>query len=213
VLALFIKYPCIEMNSFFGKKSEANEGPESEKSEEKETNIYRENNHVYFYSEVNRRTVSLLQICLREAEEYCVLQSLRLRVPVPIYLHIYSDGGYIHAALSVMDLITALKADVYSVIDGATASAGTLISIVCKKRYIRPSAYMLIHQLSSSIWGKMGEIMDEFQNISDLHDKIIEIYAKYSKLTVKKLKKLLKHDLWLNADFSMKYGLVDEIYS
>ena len=195
------------MNSFFGKKSESNE------SLEKESKIYRENNHVYFYSEVNRETASLLQIYLREAEEYCTLQGLRLRVSVPIYLHIYSDGGYIHAALSVMDAITSSKADVYSVIDGATASAGTLISIVCKKRYIRPSAYMLIHQLSSSIWGKMGEIMDEFKNISDLHDRIIEIYVKYSKLTAKKLKKLLKHDLWLNAEFSMKYGLADEIYS
>jgi ATP-dependent protease ClpP protease subunit len=195
------------MNSYFGKKSDSNEDPN------KESNIYRENNHVYFYSEVNRSTVSLLQIYLREAEEYCVLQALRLRVSVPIYLHIYSDGGYIHAALSVMDLITSSKVDIYSVIDGATASAGTLISIVCKKRYIRPSAYMLIHQLSSNIWGKMNELMDEFQNISDLHDKIIETYAKYSKLTVKKLKKLLKHDLWLNAEFSMKYGLVDEIYS
>ena len=195
------------MNSFFGKKSESNE------SLEKESKIYRENNHVYFYSEVNRETASLLQIYFREAEEYCMLQGLRLRVSVPIYLHIYSDGGYIHAALSVMDAITSSKADVYSVIDGATASAGTLISIVCKKRYIRPSAYMLIHQLSSSIWGKMGEIMDEFKNISDLHDRIIEIYVKYSKLTAKKLKKLLKHDLWLNAEFSMKYGLADEIYS
>jgi ATP-dependent protease ClpP protease subunit len=72
---------------------------------------------------------------------------------------------------------------------------------------------MLIHQLSSTIWGKMNEIMDEYQNLSELTDKVIQIYTKYTKLTSRKLKKLLKHDLWLNSDFSIKYGLVDEIFS
>jgi len=195
------------MNSFFEKTNESTET-------KLEKGIYREENHVYFYSEVDKYTSSSVQILLREAEEYCTITSLRLRIPaIPIYLHIYSDGGYLHSALSIIDAINSSKVDVYSVIDGATASAGTLISVVCKKRYIRPSAHMLIHQLSSTIWGKMNEIMDEYQNLSELTDKVIQIYTKYTKLTSRKLKKLLKHDLWLNSDFSIKYGLVDEIFS
>jgi ATP-dependent protease ClpP protease subunit len=43
-------------------------------------------------------------------------------------------------------------------------------------------------------------------------NKITKIYKKYSKLTPKKLEKLLKHDLWLDAKKSIKYGLVDELY-
>ena len=43
-------------------------------------------------------------------------------------------------------------------------------------------------------------------------EKITKIYKKYSKLTPKKLEKLLKHDLWLDAKKSIKYGLADEIY-
>ena len=202
------------MNSFFGKTNESKNAENVEDVYLPMYKIYREYNHIYFYTEVNRTTASVLQILLREAEEYCILTTLRLRIPsIPIYLHIYSDGGYIHSALSIIDTITSSKVDVYSVIDGATASAGTLISIACKKRYICPSAHMLIHQLSSTIWGKMSEIMDEFQNISELTDKIIQIYTKYTKLTSRKLKKLLKHDLWLNSDFSIKYGLVDEIFN
>jgi ATP-dependent Clp protease protease subunit len=178
-----------------------------------EIKIYRELNHIYFYSEIDRNTISKLNILLREAEEYCVITSLKLRIDlVPIYLHIYSSGGYIHAAFSTIDVINSSKVPVYSIIEGATASAGTLISIVCKKRYIRPTAYMLIHQLTSEIWGKMDAIIDEYKNLSQLMKRITDIYSEYSLLTPTKLDKLLKHDLWLDAKKSIKYGLVDELY-
>ena len=38
---------------------------------------------------------------------------------------------------------------IYTVIEGYTASAGTLISVYGRKRFIRKNTYMLIHQLSS----------------------------------------------------------------
>ena len=186
---------------------------EEDDEEEEESKIYRENNHIYFYTEIDRNTISKLNVLLREAEEYCVILSLKLRIDlVPIYLHIYSNGGYIHAAFAAIDVINSSKVPVYSIIEGATASAGTLISIVCKKRYIRPTAYMLIHQLSSEIWGKMDAIIDEYKNLTQLMSKIKSIYKKYSLLTDEKLENILKHDLWLDAKKSIKYGLVDELF-
>jgi ATP-dependent Clp endopeptidase proteolytic subunit ClpP len=131
---------------------------------------------------------------------------------IPIYLHIYSNGGYIHAAFAVIDVIKSCRTPVYSVIEGATASAGTLISIVCSKRFIRPTAYMLIHQLSGECWGKMNEIKDEYKNLTELMNRIKNIYETRSTLSNKKLKKLLNHDLWLSAKKSLKYGLVDELF-
>jgi ATP-dependent Clp protease protease subunit len=178
-----------------------------------ESDIYRDNNHIYFYTEIDRSSILKLNTLLREAEEYCIITSLKLRIEtIPIYLHIYSSGGYIYSAFSCIDVIQSSKAPVYSVIEGATASAGTLISVVCEKRYIRPTAYMLIHQLSSECWGKMSEIADEFQNLTDLMNKITDIYVEYSKIPRTKLKSLLEHDLWLDAKKSISYGLADEIY-
>ena len=71
---------------------------------------------------------------------------------------------------------------------------------------------MLIHQLTSEIWGKMDAIIDEYKNLSQLMKRITDIYSEYSLLTPTKLDKLLKHDLWLDAKKSIKYGLVDELY-
>jgi ATP-dependent protease ClpP protease subunit len=71
---------------------------------------------------------------------------------------------------------------------------------------------MLIHQLSSGVWGKMNEITDEYNNLTNLMKRIKSIYKKHSKLCENKLEDLLKHDLWLDSKKSIKFGLVDEIF-
>jgi len=180
-------------------------------TDDDDSNITRENNRIYFYSEINRNTIFKLLSSIREAEEFCILNSYKLNVEIPIYLHINSNGGTISDAFAAIDTILSCKVPVYSIIEGATASAGTLISVVCKKRFIRPNAYMLIHQLSSEVWGKMSEIEDEYKNLQETMKKIIKLYVKNSSIIKKDLKKMLKHDLWFDSNKCIEYGLVDEI--
>ena len=176
--------------------------------------IERENNNIYFYSEVNRDSIYELTILIKEAEEESIITSYKLGIDkIPIYLHISSFGGSIFAAFTAIDIIHSCKVPIYTIIDGATASAGTLISIMGEKRYVRPNAYMLIHQLSSGCWGKMSEIEDEFKNLQELMDKIKEFYKENTKIPKKELAELLKHDLWLNADKCIQYGLADEVWT
>lgn len=131
---------------------------------------------------------------------------------IPIYLHINSYGGSLYNAYAVVDTIKNLRVPVYSVIDGCAASAGTIISVVCAKRFIGENAYMLIHQLSSRMWGKMNEIEDEYKHLTELTNQLIQLYGKYAKIPKKELIELLKHDLWLAPQTCIKYGLVDDIY-
>ena len=173
--------------------------------------IERENNHIYFHSEIDRDSIFELTSLLREAEEENYFTSFKLNIPeIPIYLHINSFGGSIFAAFNAIDTIKACKVPVYSIIESCAASAATLISIVCTKRYIKPSSYMLIHQLSSGIYGKMCEIEDEIQNLTALMENIKDIYKEYTDIPKKELTHLLNHDLWLNKDKCLKYKLVDE---
>jgi ATP-dependent Clp protease protease subunit len=188
-------------------------GKDDEPSEEEEdTQINRDNNHVYFYSEIDRTTIFKLLGAIREAEEYCVLNSYKLRVEIPIYLHINSNGGTISDAFAAIDAILSCRVPVYSIIEGATASAGTLISVVCKKRYICPNAYMLIHELRSEVWGKMSEIEEEYKNLKKTMRHIIKIYTAHSNLSKSELKEMLKGDLWMSADTCLEYRLVDELW-
>lgn len=178
-----------------------------------ESKISCDKNHIYFYSEIDRNTVYDLIGHIRTAEEFCVVNALRMSLDeIPIYLHINSYGGCIHSALAAIDVIQNCRVPVHSIIEGSTASAGTLISVSCDKRYISKNAYMLIHQLSSSYWGKMTELEDEFKNLTDLMKHLKQIYVENTNIPKKKLTELLKHDLWLNSDTSLEYGLADELW-
>lgn len=183
-------------------------------SKKNDTKIERDFNHIYFYSEVDRDSIYELGKLLSEAEEEVVLTNLKLKgnSQIPIYLHINSYGGSVYAAFAGIDNIQSCSVPVYTIVEGAVASAGTILSVVGEKRYIRPNANMLIHQLSSCCWGKMAEIEDEYKNLEQMMKRIKDIYLEHTQIPKKELTELLKHDLWLDADKSLKYGLVDEVW-
>jgi ATP-dependent Clp endopeptidase proteolytic subunit ClpP len=176
--------------------------------------IYCENNHVYFYSEVTKHSIYKLITCLHEARDYSVLTSMKLNIDeIPIYLHINSNGGFVFAANSVIDLIMNSNVPIYSIIEGACASAATLISIVCKKRYIRPNSHMLVHQLSGCASGKMSEIDDEHANLTKLSKRMNDIYLEHTKMSKKTLCAMMKQDIWLDSSESIRHGLADELWT
>jgi ATP-dependent Clp endopeptidase proteolytic subunit ClpP len=170
-------------------------------------------NRIYFYSEVNRDRILELNQKIQQLNVDMVTQQMKLNLkdPPPIYLNIHSYGGSIFAGLAGMDEIVKSKVPIETVIDGGAASAATFLSVVGGHRTINRNAYMLIHQLSSVTWGKFEEIKDDVKNLGVLMKTIRNIYRKHAKIPEKKLKEILKHDLWWDAKKCKEYGLVDEI--
>jgi ATP-dependent protease ClpP protease subunit len=85
------------------------------------------------------------------------------------------------------------------------------MSVCGVKRFIGENAYMLVHQLSSGLFGKFQEMEDDMKNSQSLMARIKEIYETKTKIPKTKMDALLKHDLWWDAKTCLKYGLVDEI--
>lgn len=179
--------------------------------EDKLRKITREGNHIFFHAEVDRGSVFEMIEYLRKCELDNIINAHKMCMDeIPIYLHINSFGGCLFDAMTAIDAIQACKVPVYTIIEGSTASAGTLMSVVGTKRFMRPNAYMLIHQLSAGAWGKMAELEDEFENNKILMDKIKTIYKKHASIPKKELSEILKHDLWWDFDKCKSYGLIDE---
>tara|TARA_R100001015_G_C4632982_1_gene197280 strand:+ start:1680 stop:2291 length:612 start_codon:yes stop_codon:yes gene_type:complete len=169
-------------------------------------------NRIYYYCEVSRGRNLTLNMKLKELAGDLLDRSRALQVdPGKIYLHINSYGGSVFAGFSSVDYILNSEVPVTSIIDGCAASAATIMSVTAKHRQINKHAYMLIHQLSSGMWGKYQEQKDSMENNDRLMKMIIDIYEEHTKIPKKELNKLLKHDLWWDADTCLKYGLVDEI--
>jgi len=188
------------------KKKDA-QGP---KVDEKHISVHE--NKIYFYSNVNRESVVELNKKIGEIESKSLTLSNNLDIsPPPIKIFINSGGGSITAGISSMDTILRTKVPVHTYVDGFCASAATFLSIVGTKRFISKNSYMLIHQLSSQFWGKYSELEDEKQNLDLMMDTIRNTYKEYTKVPVKKLDEILKHDLFWDAETCKTLGLVDEI--
>ena len=181
--------------------------------------------HIYFVGQVDEKSISKLVRTIQALnKEYkdsvedkpadpkknsnyiCKIE------PKPLYLHITSYGGSLLAVMSAIDSIKKSEIPIYTIVDGYAASAGTLLSVCGKKKYMTKNSYMLIHQLSSGVFGQMQRIEDNYLNCKSFMERIKKIYLEHTKLTEELLNSQLKHDSWWDSDTCLKYGLVDEIY-
>lgn len=173
------------------------------------------NNRIYFYSDVSRESVLQLNKTLHSLSNDIITHAqLAQGTRDSIFLHINSNGGELFSGMAAVDHIlnTRKHVNVYSIIDGLAASAASLMSIVATKRFMNKHSRILIHQLSSQLWGKYSEIEDEKLNLDNNMKTIREIYLQYTKIPKSKLNEILKHDIFFDATECLEYGLVDEIY-
>lgn len=173
--------------------------------------VEKQNNHIYFYAPVNQDTCLNLNRQINDMNRELLKKSIdNGNNPPCIYLHINSMGGCLFSAFSTIDTIIHSRVPIVSIIEGCAASAATIIAMVCHKRYITPNSYMLIHQLSSGSWGKYEELKDEFVNDTKLMDMLYKLYREHTTMKEKTIKKVLKRDLWWDADTCIQNGLIDK---
>ena len=110
-----------------------------------------------------------------------------------------------------MDSILRSKVPIETYVDGFCASAATFMSVVGNYRAMSRNSYMLIHQVSTQFWGTYANFDDEKKNLDLMMKTIKDVYKKNTKLPMRKLDEILKHDLMWDAKTCLEYGLIDEI--
>lgn len=131
--------------------------------------------------------------------------------PKPINLYITSNGGLVYQVFGAIDTIRGMKVPVHTICKGFVASAGTLLSLAGKRRYITESSYMLIHELRAGHWGKFTHLSESLDNSKQLMEHIKNWYIERTKMTAEELEEQLKKDVSWNAQMCLDKGLVDEI--
>lgn len=131
--------------------------------------------------------------------------------PKPIKLYITSNGGAVFQVFSAIDTIQSMKIPVHTICKGFVASAGTLLSLAGKKRYITENSYMLIHELRTAAWGKFTHMAESFENSKQLMEHIKTFYLRRTHISAEELDEQLKKDICWNAEVCLEKGLVDEI--
>jgi len=178
-----------------------------------DNSVHSVNNHIYFNSEFNKKSVELL--CSKitaindEFEKMTLNKLVEVIRPKPIYLHITSYGGSLFHCFKAIDAVNRSKIEVHTVVEGYAASCGSLLAAIGRKRYMGRYSSILMHQLSAGAIGKYQELEDSYYNCKMLMDQIITIYEQHTKMTKEEIEDQLTHDSWWNYETCLIKGLVD----
>ena len=173
----------------------------------------KDKNHIYFYTDVDPSTCLDLNRKINDLNKDLLKYSIEYDCEPPnIYLHINSNGGCLLSAMGTVDTIQNSRVPIVSIIEGCAASAATVISMACHKRYITNNSFMLIHQLTTGVYGKYEEIKDDFINDTKFMERLYSLYRKHTKMTDAKIKSIMTRDIWWDSNECIEHGLVDNIW-
>jgi ATP-dependent Clp endopeptidase proteolytic subunit ClpP len=170
-------------------------------------------NEIFFYSEVSVESIEefSFQLSKLDKELRCKYIELGIEEQPTIKVYIHSPGGDLHAGLGAMDHIRCCKSKVITIADGFTASAAAMMYLGGHERHIKKNTYLLIHQLSSEVWGSYEDLRSEMDNIEKLMKKMKSICSKCTEIPEHKLEQLMTKDIILSAKRCLKYGVSSKV--
>ncbi len=130
-----------------------------------------------------------------------------------ITFYINSPGGVVTSGMVIYDTMQMITSPVSTVCMGMAASMGSiLLSGGAKgRRFIFPHGEVMIHQPSGGGRGTSADL--EIMAIQIQKAKMLgaKILAENCGQTVEKVLKDFDRDYWMDANESIKYGIVDQI--
>jgi len=146
--------------------------------------------------------------------------------PIEIEIIFNSPGGNVIAGMDLFDYIQELRREGHTIITstrGMAASMGGILLQAGTRRIMGREAYVLLHEVSTAAFGKIGEIEDEVKFVRKISDRVLDIFAARCKqagengtavapLTRAQLKSgWTRRDWWLDSEECLRAGLVDEL--
>jgi ATP-dependent Clp protease protease subunit len=132
-----------------------------------------------------------------------------------ITFFINSPGGVISSGMAIIDTMHLISSPVKTVCMGIAASMGSLILAAGKKgnRFVFPNGKVMIHQPSVEfLYGQASDLEIQARQIIKTKDAVAAMLAKYCGKPKDRIMKDLDRDYWMDADESIKYGIVDDYF-
>ncbi len=132
-----------------------------------------------------------------------------------IHFYINSPGGSITAGLAIYDTMRFLRCEVATYCVGLAASMAAVLLAGgnAGKRFILPNSRALLHQplIAGVLEGPATDLEIEAKEILRLRTRLYDILSRHTGKGVDKIEKDCDHNLWLDAEEAVAYGLADRI--
>jgi ATP-dependent Clp protease protease subunit len=130
-----------------------------------------------------------------------------------ITIHIDSQGGSVKSGLSMVDVMDYVNSDIRTINTGMAASMGSVLlgaGTKGKRGMLRFSRTML-HQSSGGAGGNIQDARITFKEWEKINNTLFELLGSYCVKDADIVKNDASRDLWLDANESLAYGIIDEI--
>lgn len=169
-------------------------------------------NELLFYGDVDRENTLEFVEKFKKLEIELLKKMAELVGYEPmIRVHIMSEGGDVYAGLNMMNVLERSRVKVVTIAQGACCSAATFVLLGGSERRMGRNAYLLIHQISTEMWGSFNDLKHELKSTDKLMKMLKDMYLSKTKIPEAKFKSLMKKDIYLPPDKCIKYGIVSEI--
>ena len=149
--------------------------------------------------------------------EQCIniLSKLRSLNQEPITIRLLTPGGDVIAGLALFDYIKLLREEgieIIIMVVGMAASMGTILLQAATERVVSQSSWLMVHEISAGVGGKLSEIIDEAKWNQRVQDRLLGILAERSTLSKRVIANRWKRrDWWFDADEAVEFGFADRV--
>ena len=130
-----------------------------------------------------------------------------------ISLYINSQGGSVTAGLAIYDTMQYISSDVCTICMGQAASMAAIILAggTKGKRFILPSARVMIHQPWGGVQGQTSDVAIHTKEIIRLKKLSIDYLSKHTGKSAQEIAKDIERDYFMTAEDAVKYGITDKV--
>jgi len=131
----------------------------------------------------------------------------------PIKLFINTPGGTADDGFAIHDILRFVKAPVYAICTGLTASAGTIIllGVPKERRLALPNSRIMIHQPAGGARGRASDIEITAKEIARLRSRANALIANECGKTPEEVEADTNRDKWMTPEEALEYGLISKI--
>ncbi|MGI6433617.1 MAG: ATP-dependent Clp protease proteolytic subunit [Sphaerochaetaceae bacterium] len=130
-----------------------------------------------------------------------------------ISLYINSPGGSVTSGLAIYDTMQYISSDVQTICLGQAASMGALLLAAgtSGKRFILPSARVMIHQPWGGVGGQVSDITIHAKELLRIKKLSIDYFAHHTGKSAQTIANDIERDYFFTAEEAVAYGLADQI--
>ncbi len=130
-----------------------------------------------------------------------------------ITFYINSPGGIVTSGMVIYDTMQMISSPVSTVCMGMAASMGSILLSGGTKgrRFIFPHGEVMIHQPSGGGQGTSADLEIMAEQIRKTKEMGAKLLADNCGQSFEKVMKDFDRDYWMDADESVKYGIVDKV--